>query len=328
VGNSFPVMYSMLSSDALHEFVDRNYDVGQVTRCKILSRGLNDTYRVDTERDRYILRVYRTPWRSQADVYYELDVLNYLSQNGVPVSAPLRSIDGQLAKEIDAPEGERYVTLFTYAEGTIPRLNEEISYAYGKTVARIHSLTDTFTSPYRRFHLDFNHLLDEPLRIISPALIEFGGDITYVESWVRTIKECVPIDSMEFGFCHGDFHDWNVHWENGILTVFDFDCCGLGFRAYDLAVFLWNLKTNYKDKETDNWTAFLKGYTDIRTITEIDVQFIPWFVAVRRIWLAGIYVANDDVWGTAIVNEGFFRSFIEQLMEDERELGLSITATL
>jgi Ser/Thr protein kinase RdoA (MazF antagonist) len=27
------------------------------------------------------------------------------------------------------------------------------------------------------------------------------------------------------------------------VTIFDFDCCGPGFRAYDLAVFLWNFKT-------------------------------------------------------------------------------------
>lgn len=318
--NSFPVMHSTLSGDALHDFVETHYDVGRVTRCKMLTRGLNDTYRVDTERNKFILRVYRTPWRSQADVYYELDVLEYLSRNGVPVSAPLRGNSGQLAHVIHAPEGARYVTLFTYAPGTIPQLDRDISFQYGKTVARIHKLTDEFSSIHPRFQLNLTHLLDDPLETIRSTMTEYGGDIHYVASWVERIKCSVPNDLLDYGFCHGDFHDWNTHWEDGTLTVFDFDCCGPGFRAYDLAVFLWNLKTNYKGQVADNWMPFLKGYTDTRPLQEIDRAAIPFFVAARRIWLAGIYLGNEDVFGTAIINKGFFRSLVDQLKADEQDL--------
>jgi Ser/Thr protein kinase RdoA (MazF antagonist) len=160
MNDEFPITYSLLSSDALENFVERNYEIGRVTSCKLLTKGLNDTYREDSETGTFILRVYRTPWRSKSDINYELDVLNYLSENGVTVSAPIKSTGGYFAIEINAPEGERYLTLFTYANGSIPNLNEEVSYEYGILVARIHNLTDTFSSSHHRFHLDFNHLLE------------------------------------------------------------------------------------------------------------------------------------------------------------------------
>lgn len=160
-------------------------------------------------------------------------------------------------------------------------------------------------------------------------MIEYNGDFSYLESWIRAIREQIVVETntMDFGFCHGDAHNWNVHWDNGTLTLFDFDCCGNGFRAYDLAVFLWNLKINYKNKEANNWISFLKGYTHIRTLTEVNVNSIPLFVAARRIWLAGVYVGNEDVWGTSFINEKFFCDLVNQLKEDERELGLTLKET-
>lgn len=318
-------MHSTFSSEALQDFVNTHYDVGSVVGCRLLTRGLNDTYRVDTERGRFVLRVYRTPWRSRTEVDYELDVLTYLNDCNIPVSAPVKNCAGTFTTEIAALEGTRLMTLFTYAKGSIPRLDPEISAEYGRTVAKIHQATDNFSSHYRRFNLDFQHLLYEPLERIRPTMTQYGGDVTYIESWIKTITAHVSIELLDFGFCHGDFHDWNTHLDEGILTVFDFDCCGKGFRAYDLAVFLWNLKTNYKGKETENWSSFLEGYREVRPLSEADLNAIPFFVAARRIWLAWIYLTNEDVWGTAIVNERFFQSFVDQLQEDERELGIPLT---
>lgn len=322
--NTFPVMYSMLSSDALRDFLNQNFNVGTVTTCKILNRGLNDTYAVVTDDGNYILRVYRTPWRKRTEVYYELEVLDFLCHHGVSVSAPIRNVDGDLACEVVAPEGLRYLTLFTYAEGKKPRLDSSISYEYGKTVAQIHNITDNFVTSQTRSELDLTYLLDKPLKIFTPTMVEYGGDITYVQSWTKEICEHLSSQDVDFGFCHGDFHDWNAHWNGNKLTIFDFDCCGQGYRAYDLAVFLWNLKTNYKGQETENWTSFVDGYRAVRPFTDTQLQSIPWFVAARRIWLAGIYLSNEDVWGTGIINKSFFRSFVDQLKEDESDMGVKI----
>ncbi len=320
------IVHSLFSSDALRHWVENAFDVGPVTGCQVLSRGLNDTYIVATEHRQYILRVYRTPWRSLQDARYEADALNFLVQHGVPVSQPIKNRQGEWATEVYAPEGARAVTLFTYAEGTKARLDPTISYEYGRIIARIHQVTDGFVPEYGRPHrsLDLKHLIDEPLRILTPAMTACGGDAEYLESWVRTMHERLPVAEMEFGFCHGDVHDWNAHWNGDRLTMFDFDCCGPGYRIYDLAVFLWNLKTNYPGRMTENWGPFVDGYRAARPVTDEQLQWIPWFVAVRRIWLASVYVCNEDVWGADLVNRDFFRSFVDQLKDDEKVLAFPI----
>lgn len=321
MNNSFQVTHSLLSNKALHIFVAKNYEVGQVIRCNLLARGLNDTYCVETERDKFILRVYRSNWRNKSEIDFELDVLKYLSENGMAVSAPVKSIEGRMAIEVNAPEGIRYITLFTFANGETPKLNQEISYEYGKILANIHNLTDDLTTPHHRFALDFHHLVEKPLSLIQPLMEEYDVDVPYIEAWVHYLKEHIP-PGLDFGFCHGDAHDWNAHWKEGTLTLFDFDCCGNGYRAYDLAVFLWTLKNHYKNDEQSHWESFLNGYTDIRPLAQIDLDTIPQFVAARRIWLAGIYLENEDVWGTGFINKNFFRQLVNQLKEDEGRLGI------
>ena len=317
-------MHSLLASEALGNFVSENYHVGPVVTCKLLSRGLNDTYLISTRDDSYVLRVYRTPWRSKPEVLFELEVLDFLAQHGASVSAPVSNVLGQLACEVAAPEGARCLALFTYAEGRRTRLDADISFAYGQAVGQFHSLTDNFVSIHTRPELDFRQLLDEPIRRFSSAMTEFGGDIAYVKAFACAIRDHLSQYDLNVGFCHGDVHDWNAHWNGHKLTFFDFDCCGLGYRAYDLAVFLWNLKTNYKGAEPQNWASFIDGYRTVRTLTDTELQSIPWFVAARRIWLAGVYLSNEDVWGTGIINEEFFRDFVDQLKTDESDLDVQI----
>ncbi|MBW4662937.1 MAG: hypothetical protein KME01_01835 [Chroococcus sp. CMT-3BRIN-NPC107] len=57
------VIHSIPSSEALEQNVLCHYQFGNFQNCRLLKRGLNDTYLVETEEQRYILRVYRHSWR-------------------------------------------------------------------------------------------------------------------------------------------------------------------------------------------------------------------------------------------------------------------------
>jgi len=88
---SFPVTYSTLSTNALSAWLDANYSPGTVAACRFLHRGLNDSYLVEAERGRYVLRVYRAGWRTAEEIAYETAVLEHLARKGVPVASPLRA---------------------------------------------------------------------------------------------------------------------------------------------------------------------------------------------------------------------------------------------
>ncbi|MBI3973515.1 MAG: phosphotransferase [Chloroflexi bacterium] len=91
----FPVTHSVLSAEALLAEIVPEYDLAEAVECRFLNRGLTDTYLVRTAGDQYILRVYRTGWRTDSDVLYEIEVLNHLDRKGVPVSTPLAGKEGR-----------------------------------------------------------------------------------------------------------------------------------------------------------------------------------------------------------------------------------------
>jgi len=49
---------------------------------------MNDTYVLVTEQSKYIFRVYRADRRNNSEIAFELDLLNYLNEQGVDVSIP------------------------------------------------------------------------------------------------------------------------------------------------------------------------------------------------------------------------------------------------
>lgn len=82
------------------------------------------------------------------------------------------------------------------------------------------------------------YLVERPLRWIS----EFGSPEDKAE-----IESLTPIDELvanvkalnkehgAYGIIHGDLHPGNIHFtETDHITLFDFDHCAYGWRAYDL----------------------------------------------------------------------------------------------
>ena len=96
----------------------------------------------------------------------------------------------------------------------------------------------------------------------------------------------MALNPSDKGFRHGDAHEFNAAISNDTLTWFDLDCCGHGWRAYDLATFRWSAR--WQDKEDEVWKDFLRGYQDARPFSETDLQTVPLFVGIRNLWLMGL----------------------------------------
>ena len=111
------VIHSIPFIEALEQNVLCHYQIGKLQSCRLLKRGLNDTYLVETEKEQYILRVYRYGWRIKDEIDFELELLQFLHKNHVAISYPIAKITGGFTTAIAAPEGTRYTALFSYASG-------------------------------------------------------------------------------------------------------------------------------------------------------------------------------------------------------------------
>jgi len=150
--------------------------------------------------------------------------------------------------------------------------------------------------------------LDRSLQSIHPLLVHRPNDWEYLVTLAEKLQlhvQDVPLDSLESGFCHGDLHGGNAHIDQDkTLTFFDFDCCGLGWRAYDIAVFRWDARL--RGKEQERWKAFLPGYREERELSTTDIQAVPYFVAIRQLWLMGLHTSNGQDWGFGWMNDRYF----------------------
>jgi len=326
----FPIQASVLSGQALGQRLLTRYGLKQPATCNFLHRGVNDTYVVRSGTARYYVRVYRYRWRTKSQIEAEVDMLDYLARKRQPVSRPVRKKNGTYLTRIAAPEGSRHAVVFTEAPGKAHHpYNAARSRQYGELAGRIHACLDWRPVDERRFHLDLAHLIDEPLRQIEPFLQHRRQDLAYLARVGAELKSAMdgllPRTPPHYGCCHGDHHGYNVHRdEHGRMVLFDFDCYGYGWRAYDVAVFLWQMALQFgwdragKARTTRRWNAFLKGYCETRSLTDAELRAVALFVPIRHIWLMGLHSQGAETWGRGFINNDYFDrqiAFIRQAMK-------------
>jgi Ser/Thr protein kinase RdoA (MazF antagonist) len=323
--NTFPVIASTLSPAALINDILPGFGISEVKQCQFYSGGFNHTYRIKTiDGNSFYLRVYRFSWRTLADVQYELDVLNHLKHKGFPAIQPVSYINGQYYCEVSAPEGPRILALFTEAPGREISYNDrpaEIAERYGQAVAQMHNALDDFYSPYPRFHLDLTHFIDQPLSNIQPFLAHRPHEWNYLLGFAESLRQRIlaaPSEMLEKGCCHGDLQGYHANVDlDGRLTFFDFDCGGYGYRAYDLAVFLWCCRL--ENSVPTRWMPFLNSYQATRSIHERDVQAVPLFVCARYLWHMGVHTQNSPEWGIDFLNDNYFDAHLKDIHQAHQD---------
>lgn len=292
----FPVLQSLISPQSLSKLINSNYSFESDVKVKLLSICDNDIYLVTTEDSKYILRIYRhnKHWLESKDNYlFEMEWLIFLKQTKLPVSYPIQQKNGEYIGQLNAPEGIRYWALFSFAEGDTD-MNVQQAEIFGKSIARIHLASNAFTPQHVRHHINLEFLIDKPLRRIEQILgTSRKEDLVFVRELAMRLKSKIEGTAFvcdEYGLIGGDFHGWNQHFnDRNEVTHFDFDLCGYGWRAYDVAVFRW-----CRGKDDGLWEAFLKGYNTIRLLSSRELDTIPLFVIIRQIWLMGAHTTYPD----------------------------------
>jgi Ser/Thr protein kinase RdoA (MazF antagonist) len=308
-----PAVDSNLVPEAVAEAVLRHYVLPVVTRCRLHTRGLNDTFQVQTATGGvYFLRVYRAGWRSLEQIESELAMLRHLAASGVAVSAPVPRKDASCLTDLDCAEGPRWACLFPAAPG------RELAYKshtpvearhYGAMAAAVHSAADSYAGPANRPPAELEGLLEQPLRLILATLADRSADVSYLSGLADRLRAGIQqAEPLTRGFCHGDLHGRNANLQDGVFTLYDFDCCGWGYRAYDLAVFPWAFAIGGSEPDhiESMARAFLAGYQATRAVEAADLSVLPLFVAVRQIWLIGLHIALADRFGWSGMGPGYF----------------------
>lgn len=198
----FPVTCSLLSKQAVGLHIQHHYEIGSVVKIQYFLRGMNDTYEVETDVDRYIFQVYRADRRSRSDIEFELELLRFLGANGISVSEPIPRKDGTYLNGFNVTEGMRYGVLFQYAEGHERPIHAAAdSYRFGKSISHMHKAADHFECRQAREQLDMECLIDRPLAFLRG----YGSVRSLSENDLAAVPVFVAIRQLWlFGLCFQD----------------------------------------------------------------------------------------------------------------------------
>ncbi|MDK8191929.1 phosphotransferase [Paenibacillus sp. UMB7766-LJ446] len=320
--NKQPIaMRSILNPNYLKDVLESQYNLGPWLSCVYWLRGLNDTYRIQTDTDTYILRIYRTEV-TEDDVIYELSVLAQLKDilhhsTHADIAEPICKINNMAYSVLRAPEGARMAVILRYIDGVENILNDEEScYIFGRSAAVIHNALDQIVVPKERSSLDMGALIWKPLENIIQYIGEDHPEVAFLKAYADALSQRVKSISsqgLDWGLCHGDMHGNNNAFQQGQSFVhYDFEWVATGWRAYDLAQVRIR-KRQSEDRKDLLWQRLLEGYRSKRPLSVGDEEAVEVFVLVRRFWVMALdvmFIPSDA--GALDYGDDWLNEFIEE----------------
>jgi Ser/Thr protein kinase RdoA (MazF antagonist) len=307
----YPVVCSYLDPKALLCSINERYEMKTET-CQLWNSGVNAVYKLCTDMGILYLRVSHAARYSRKDYEEEVYIINLLHKQDVPAMTPIADKNSEYIWEIHAPEGTRYAIIFHEAKNAASGSSINQLYNIGVTAAKFHRVADEMNFTVSREPILWHQLSEHPIEMLAEPLRERQADIELLKTCSKELQNFIetkiPKKEPYYGFCHGDMHNGNVFFYGEDPQIFDFDCMGYGYRAYDICIFAWSKTFGQEDYiKSDEWKKYLEGYSSIRKLEEAELSCISALAALRQIWLMGLHLDGTKInseW--AWLNDGYF----------------------
>ena len=248
----------------------------------------NATFSVETESGtKYALRININSTRTVGNMKGEIEWVRHLNRtSGIHTPTPISTLDDQyIVSGLHADSGQTlYGVMYSWLEGeelgdepTLSQLHE-----VGRAMATLHQESAVFAlsagaalPTFNDFFWGTEDFLFSEKSLLSDAdrtLIQQAHDL--IMKFTIDLYQNSPVHII-----HADMHGWNLMWNEGQLSIFDFDDCGYGVEAQDLAVALYYLDTPEQDE------ALLNGYKSVRPLPTYSANAMKALLLQRRLLL-------------------------------------------
>ena len=290
MSNNFLDQDVKIQTDSLTVFAHEILKKYGITDAEVESINFefNATFSVSTQSgQKYALRLNINSTRTVSNIQAEIQWVRDLACIPlINVPTPIASLDDQyLVSAHHEDSGQSiYGVMYSWLEGE--ELGDEPTldqlHTVGRAMALLHVNSSNFTLTDGAELPTFNDffwgtedylfsgkstLIPKDRQLIEQArdLIMMYTDQLYATSAVHII--------------HADLHGWNLMWHEDQLSIFDFDDCGYGVEAQDIAVALYYLDTPEQD------AALLDGYKSIRPLPLYSEKAMKALLLQRRLLL-------------------------------------------
>jgi len=251
-------VHTALEHAAVARFLER-YSLGRLTALTGIEQGIENTsYRLDTDRGRYLLTLFER--RTGADALpYLVALHDHLAARSIPVSAPIRDDGGTALHRL----ADRPACLFAWIDGAAlgPDPDHAMCRLAGSALGTLHRAAGDFAmqrdnplgpAQWAELAETYSPRLDGLApglaRDVAAALARIAAD------WPRELPHAT---------IHADLFPDNVMADRGAIAgIIDFGFACTDIRAYDLAVMLvsWAFCDDGRRYFPDRAAALIAGY--------------------------------------------------------------------
>lgn len=291
-----------------------------IVQCKLLKSGINDTYLVRCANSKYVLRIYALNWRTPLAISEELKVVKQLHGAGLPVSYAVAATDGGYITPIEAPEGERYCVLYSYAEGRKLQQYDAALHEYiGGLVGQMH--LQLAGMELNRPDYNADTLLHQPMQQIADFVPEDSDDMRKMQlmkDYLTEVLAGADASQIRSGIVHLDvwFDNMSIT-DDGRVTLFDFDFCGNGWLCLDVAYYVLQLHYTERDEAVcaSKVAAFLAGYEAVVVLSAEERRLLPALGVCLYFFYLGTQCSRFENWSNSFMNEAYMSGFINRIIK-------------
>ncbi|WP_209599097.1 phosphotransferase [Ruegeria sp. HKCCSP351] len=270
------------------------------TETTLIAERENAIYRVDTPLDRYVLRLHRRGYRTDAQLQAELAWMAWLDHAGLSVPAPVPSLAGPNLQFVSGTQ----VDILTWLDGktldvallSLPLSQQcDLFFRLGQTMAQLHDTSDHWPSAKGcdRPHWDIDGLVGkDPMwgRFWDNPGLTPDEKALFLAFRTKARDHLTRLSAtLDYGLIHADLVPGNVMCSADALHLIDFDDGGFGFRVFELATAL--LKHRWDPGYPAFKAAMIDGYTRTRPM---NTNHFLLFLALRAATYVGWNITRAD----------------------------------
>lgn len=262
------------------------WDIPSNATPTLINVSENETYLVEAEGFKAVLRVHRKGYNSERAIECELEW-----SAALPLETPV-AIAGRDGKLVQTDNG-RFMVLFHFIEGTHPDENQDLTTSFqelGRIAAQTHTHSQNWHRPdnFERLSWDLPAVFGENAhwgdwRDAPNVTNDIRRILERVERVVNHRLNAFGQTSENYGLIHADMRLANLLVEGDKTRLIDFDDCGFGWFLYDFAAAISFIEDHPQIPTLRE--AWVKGYREFRPLSDDEVFEIDSFVMLRRMAL-------------------------------------------
>jgi Ser/Thr protein kinase RdoA (MazF antagonist) len=274
-----------------------------VTRLRLLQYEDNAVYRLGTPVGEYILRLSVQNGRSRREQCSETAWLRSLDRDS-RLKVP-RSAGPVLHEEIAGWPEPVTAARFEWISGRMLRGTPDTARRIGEVTALLHQNARCFQpdGEFERPRWGVPEVFDDGAALNNPLAEErlTAQEHAVLQDVSARLHERMPLASqMDWGMTHSDLHLGNLlKTDTGQIAVIDFDDCGWGYYALDIATALSSaLRSMPPDAYSKFVESYLDGYRSVCDLPPAVIRFDEFLVMRDMIILNFILGSSNEAVGS------------------------------